>query len=101
MFNTPGYYLEREEGWENDPTKRVIGAIAKGPDGYIRIKASKGVLLCTGGFDWDDEMVDYYYPIGLRTCRTWQKWMTGDGHKMGIWVGGKMESRPDGTFLCR
>ena len=92
MFNTPGYYLERKEGWENDPTKRVIGAIAKGPDGYIRIKASKGVLLCTGGFDWDDEMVDYYYPIGLRTCRTWQKWMTGDGHKMGIWVGGKMES---------
>ena len=36
-------------------------------------------------------MVGYYYPIGLRTCRTWQKWMTGDGHKMGVWVGAKME----------
>lgn len=91
LFNTKAEQLEREEGWEEDPTKRVTGCIASGADGYIRINASKGVILATGGFDWDDAMVDYYYPIGLRTCRTWQQWMTGDGHKMGVWVGGKME----------
>ncbi len=91
LFSTTGEQLEREEGWEDDATKRVTSCIAKGPDGYVRINASKGVVLATGGFDWDDDMVDYYYPIGLRTCRTWQKWMTGDGHKMGVWVGGKME----------
>ncbi|MFR7493636.1 MAG: FAD-dependent oxidoreductase [Adlercreutzia sp.] len=91
LFNTTAEQLEREEGWEDDPAKRVTGCVAKGPDGYVRVNAAKGVVLATGGFDWDDEMVDYYYPIGLRTCRTWQKWMTGDGHKMGVWVGAKME----------
>ena len=91
IFNTTAEQLEREEGWESDSSKRVTGAICSQSGKYIRIKASKGVILATGGFDWDDEMVDYYYPIGLRTCRTWQKWMTGDGHKMGVWVGAKME----------
>ena len=91
VFNTTAEQLEREEGWESDPSKRVTGAICSGQDGYVRINASKGVILATGGFDWDDDMVSHYYPIGLRTCRTWQKWMTGDGHKMGVWVGGKME----------
>lgn len=91
-FNTCAEQLIREEGWEEDPTKRVVGCVAKNADGeYVRYNASKGVVLCTGGFDWDDEMLACYYPIGLRTCRTWQKWMTGDGHKMGMWVGGKME----------
>lgn len=91
LFSTTAQQLDREEGWEDDDTKRVTGCVAKGPDGYVRINVSKGVVLATGGFDWDDDMVDYYYPIGLRTCRTWQKWMTGDGHKMGVWVGAKME----------
>ena len=91
MFNTTAVQLEREEGWENDASKRVTGAIVQNQDGYVRINASMGVILATGGFDWDDQMVDYYYPIGLRTCRTWQQWMTGDGHKMGVWVGAKME----------
>ena len=91
LFGAEAKQLEREEGWEEDPTKRVTGAIVLREGSYIRINASKGVILATGGFDWDDDMVDYYYPIGLRTCRTWQQWMTGDGHKMGVWVGAKME----------
>ncbi|MBS5451236.1 MAG: FAD-binding protein [Coriobacteriia bacterium] len=92
MFETPAVQLVREEGWEDDDSKRVIGCIAQNADGaYIKVNASKGVLLATGGFDWDDEMVRCYYPIGLRTARTWQTWMTGDGHKMGMWVGAKME----------
>lgn len=32
---------------END---RVTGAIGQGADGYIRVNASKGVLVCTGGY---------------------------------------------------
>lgn len=91
-FNCKAEQLIREAGWESDSSKRVTGVIATNQDGkYVKYIAKKGVLLATGGFDWDDEMVNYYYPIGLRTCRTWQKWMTGDGHKMGMWVGAKME----------
>lgn len=93
FFNTRAVQLEREEGWKDgDKSCRVTGCIATDKDGrYVRYVASKGVVLATGGFDWDDEMVACYYPIGLRTCRTWQTWMTGDGHKMGMWVGAKME----------
>ncbi len=94
FFNTRAVQLEREQGWQDDPTKRVTGCIATNENGeYVRYNASKGVILATGGFDWDDEMVACYYPIGLRTCRTWQTWMTGDGHKMGMWVGAKMEEQ--------
>jgi len=94
VFNSKAEQLVREEGWESDKTKRVTGVIATNTEGkYVKYIAKKGVLLATGGFDWDDEMVRHYYPIGLRTCRTWQKWMTGDGHKMGIWVGANMEEQ--------
>lgn len=93
-FNTRGYYLEREEGWEDDPSKRVTAVIAQvDEDYYVRYEATKGIILATGGFDWDDDMVDAFYPIGLRMCRTWQTWMTGDGHKMAWWVGGKVDDQ--------
>jgi hypothetical protein len=92
VFNCKAEQLIREKGWESDNTKRITGIIATNKDNkYVKYVAKKGVVLATGGFDWDDEMVKYYYPIGLRTCRTWQNWMTGDGHKMGMWVGAKME----------
>jgi fumarate reductase flavoprotein subunit len=92
VFNCKAEQLIREPGWEKDNSKRITGVIATNKDGkYVKYIAKKGVVLATGGFDWNDEMVQYYYPIGLRTCRTWQKWMTGDGHRMSMWVGAKME----------
>lgn len=39
-----------------DDNGAVIGAIATTPDGEIRIKATKGILLATGGYCASDEM---------------------------------------------
>ncbi|MDR3052538.1 MAG: FAD-dependent oxidoreductase [Coriobacteriales bacterium] len=68
----------------------ITGVIAQGPDGYIQFNASKGVILATGDYQNDDEMVDYYLPDVKRFGRK-QYGKTGDGHKMGLWAGAVME----------
>lgn len=75
-----------------DESGRVTGVVAVNPDGdYELFNASKGVYLATGGFDYDDEMLEAFFPIGLRMCKTFQTWFTGDGHKMAMWAGAQME----------
>jgi fumarate reductase flavoprotein subunit len=87
-FDMRAVQLIREE----DGERRVTGVVAQDADGnYHQYNASKGVLLCTGGFDHDKEMLERYYPLGLRMIPSGQPWFTGDGHKMAIWVGANME----------
>jgi succinate dehydrogenase/fumarate reductase flavoprotein subunit len=80
----------------------VTGAICERKDGgYVRYNASKGVVLATGDISYDDEMMDYFAPIG-------QKVMTklngapgnkGDGHKLGYWAGGAFQEGPWATMM--
>lgn len=65
----------------------VIGALAENKrKETIRIKAEKGVILATGGFDWNKEMVKsfqrgpLFISVGVPTN-------TGDGHLAGMTVG--------------
>ncbi|MFR4802725.1 MAG: FAD-binding protein [Eggerthellaceae bacterium] len=55
-YEMPAVQLIREDGG------RVIGCIAKNGDGYVRINASKGVLLATGGYDANPEMMQVGAP---------------------------------------
>ncbi len=85
-FNTRAQQLTQDE------TGRVTGVVATDDGGnYVQFNASKGVVLATGGFDYDDEMLQAYFPIGLRMNKTFQTWFTGDGHKMAMWAGAQME----------
>ncbi len=68
----------------------ITGVIAKGSDGNIKFTAKKGVILATGDYQNDDEMVNYYLP-DLKNLGRKQTNKTGDGHKMAIWAGGAME----------
>ena len=89
-FDTPGEQLIQ------DSTGRVTGVIARNADGqYVQFNAANGVILSTGDYGSDYEMCadlcpwvvgthNYYYP----------HYNTGDGHKMGYWIGGKMETAP-------
>jgi len=90
-YETPAVQLIREgEG-------RVSGCIAKSGDGYIRIKASKGVLLATGGYDANPEMMKAWVrPEDYESSSWWNPgWgTTGDGHMMGLKVGASMDSLP-------
>lgn len=68
----------------------VTGVIAEGPDGAVQFNASKGVILATGDYQNDDDMMAYYLP-DLANLGRKQMNKTGDGHKMAVWAGGAIE----------
>jgi 3-oxosteroid 1-dehydrogenase len=73
-----------------DPdTGRVIGLEAKSDGRDLRIRARKGVVLATGGFEWNRELLDRYFPgTGLLgSPRT----NTGDGQIMAQQAGALLE----------
>lgn len=90
-YSTPAVQLIKEGD-------RVVGAIAKNLDGsYVRINASKGVLLATGGYDANPEMMKTWVrPEDYEYSSWWNpSWgTTGDGHMMGLKVGADMDSLP-------
>jgi len=66
---------------QDSTTKEILGVKAKKNGRDIFIKARKAVVLCTGGFDFDEEMVkNYLRPIPIKF--TGWKYNTGDGVKM-------------------
>lgn len=74
-----------------DKSGAVTGAIAQREDGeYVQVNAKNGVIIATGDYSNDNEMVDYYIP-DLHNFERKQNNQTGDGHKMGMWVGAAME----------
>ncbi|MEG1435407.1 MAG: FAD-dependent oxidoreductase [Gordonibacter sp.] len=85
-FTTPLVKLVHENG-------KVTGAIAKGPDGYIKINASKGTIVCTGGYARNEDMLEALQP------QTMNKYSlsiaidgtVGDGIKSCLWAGARMD----------
>jgi 3-oxosteroid 1-dehydrogenase len=68
---------------------RICGVAARAGTQPIRIRALKGVVLATGGFDWDPVLRARHFPgdvglIGSPRCNT------GDGHRMAADVGAKL-----------
>jgi fumarate reductase flavoprotein subunit len=92
-FNTRARQLLRKgEG-------KVTGVIASNKNGdYIRFNAGKAVVLCTGDYGNNAEMMAKYCPqasyitLNLKTS-------TGDGHMMAMWVGAMMEPAPHAPMI--
>ncbi|MBS5451776.1 MAG: FAD-binding protein [Coriobacteriia bacterium] len=81
-------------------TKRVDGVGVQKPDGStIYVKANKGVLLATGGYEGDPQMYrdfnggDMIYNAG-------SPYVTGDGVKMQMAIGAKMWHMDNHTMSC-
>ncbi len=86
FYNTPGEQLVQAEDGS------ITGVICKTKEGeYIQFNAKKGVILATGDYQNDEEMVAHYLPDMVIYDKK-QLNKTGDGHKMAMWVGGQMES---------
>lgn len=69
----------------------VIGLLAEGSTGPLYIKAKKGVVLGTGGFDFNPEMRSAYLRgpiVGSAAVRT----NTGDGQIMGMKIGADLRN---------
>ena len=98
LHETPGIKLLRGKDG------RVNGVGAQRKDGeYIKVNAAKGIVLATGGFLNNEAMMKKFLPEVLQTgyvvgsgfygvreaegnpCNV------GDGHKMGCWVGTKIQ----------
>lgn len=84
-YSTPAVQLVIDGGGN------VTGVVGEVPDGsHILFNASKGVILATGDYQCDREMVDFYCP-DMSDFSALQINRTGDGHKMGVWAGGEIE----------
>lgn len=72
---------------------RVTGVVAKNEAGeYVKFVATKAVLLCTGDYGANPEMVAKYTPEkGLPGMLPTSM---GEGHQMGMWIGAVMENLP-------
>lgn len=85
FYSTPAEQLVQNE------SGKVVGVIAKGKDGYVQFNASKGVIVACGDYQNDEDMLHYYQP-DMTNFQPKQNNKTGDGHKMVVWAGGKIEN---------
>ena len=97
-FSTPAVQLVQDE------SGRVTGVIAKDADGYFQANASKGVILATGGYDCNPEMMQAWTrPEDYANSSWWNPgWgTTGDGHMMGLAAGAQMDPIPQPVMNFR
>lgn len=73
----------------------VSGVIGENSDGYVKVNASKGIILCTGDVADNEDILNEYLPIAndLNTERP-NRVGQGDGTKMGLQIGAQLESGP-------
>ena len=84
-YGTSLVKLMREDG-------RITGAIASDEDGsLVKINAAGGVIVCTGGYAANLDMLKALQPSTLATAgKAAMPHMTGDGVKACLWAGAKM-----------
>lgn len=73
---------------------QVVGAYAEGKDGMIRINASKGVVVATGGYAYNSDMYATLQPTRLSCLGTFDAFptCTGDGIKALLWAGAAQDA---------
>jgi succinate dehydrogenase/fumarate reductase flavoprotein subunit len=64
----------------------VTGIVAQRPDGPVTIFGEKGVLLDTGGFEWDEDLTAFHFPGPLLHPQT-PPGNEGDGQRMAAQAG--------------
>ena len=93
-YNTTGEQLEK------DADGRICAIIAKNSEGaYVRYAANKGVILATGDFSRDPDMVAKYCPLALQYGNGGV--YDGSGHKMALWAGAAWQKyTPNAPMIC-
>ncbi len=96
FFETPAQRLLRVG------SGRVVGVIAKSYGGKVyKALARRGVVLATGDYSGNLDMLFHYSPwlrgkgvMGIGLDKNGMVANTGDGHRMAMWIGAKMEDGP-------
>ncbi len=94
-FKSPGVQLVREDNNKG----RVTAVIAGEKGAYKKYVGTKGIVMCTGDYNADQEMREYYIPSTKYIHANMYEMVngpinTGDGHKMGMWIGAAMDEFP-------
>ncbi len=94
-YKTPAVQLIREG------KGRVTGVVAKNDKGdYVQFNAKNAVILATGDYGHDPEMMQKYCAWAVGVPNIYMPAInTGDGHKMGLWVGAAMEEAPHAPMI--
>jgi 3-oxosteroid 1-dehydrogenase len=77
---------------------RVAGVRVTTPDGEIEVRARVGVVLATGGFEWNPEYVRAFlrgpmtHPVSMSTC-------DGDGLRMAMKAGAKLGNMREAWWI--
>ena len=74
---------------QNPETKEIVGCTTMIGEEEKTVKARKGVILCTGGFEFNEELKRKYLKCYPFKFEGW-KYNTGDGIRMVEEVGGKL-----------
>lgn len=82
-YNTPAKKLVVENG-------RVVGVVAEHEGKELRIRARRGVVLATGGFEWHGKMPSAFLRGPMRGPMS-PPHNTGDGHRMAMEVGAQVD----------
>lgn len=83
-YNTRALDLVKE-------ANKVVGVIGKNQDDYIQFNGKYGVIIGTGDYQNDDQMLAYYLPDVVNFQKK-KSGRTGDGQKMIVRAGGVMEN---------
>lgn len=87
-YNKPAVRLIR------DGDGPVTGVIAGYPGHHTQYNASKGIVITTGDYSSDVEMLERYNPSALEAdAQVYypESCNRGEGHKLAMWVGGAMQ----------
>lgn len=96
---------------DNDGKGRVSAVVASTQDGsYLKFVGRKAVILATGDFSHDKDMMAKYCPEAMELCDFETEvnydqglWMgglmPGDGQKMGLWVGAAWQKTQPNVWM--
>ena len=88
------YFKTRAKQLLRKKKGRVTGVIAQNAAGeYLQFNAAKAVILCTGDYGNNAEMMAKYCPQSAYLASMIPT-STGDGHMMAMWIGAVMEPGP-------
>lgn len=77
---------------------RIVGVVAEQERGTIRVRARKGVVIATGGFEWNEQLVKTFLrgpmtgPISVPECE-------GDGLLMALEVGASLGNMSNAWWM--
>lgn len=76
----------------------VVGVVFESPHGRLTARARKGVILASGGFEYDRDLVRSFlrgpmtHPVSMETC-------TGDGLRMSMKVGAMLSNMREAWWI--